>query len=83
MKRSSLCNQTGAFDTLCEVLLQENVHNQNGGNGQQTASLQPDDLFPDADLDGGVIEQEQIQLGVQILAHPGNEIVVGLERTAH
>ena len=50
---------------------------------QQTASLQPDDLFPNADLDGGVIEQEQIQLGVQILDHHGNGLVVGKERTAH
>ncbi len=40
-----LTNQTGAFDTFGEILLEEHIHNQNGQNCDQTACLHPDDLF--------------------------------------
>lgn len=61
-----LTNQTGAFDTFGEILLEEHIHNQNGQNCDQTACLHPDDLFSGADI--CVVEQLLGKQGAQIFS---------------
>lgn len=72
-----LTNQTGAFDTFGEILLEEHIHNQNGQNCDQTACLHPDDLFSGADI--CVVEQLLGKQGAQIFQHQRNGLVLGEE----
>ena len=69
----SLSDQTGAFDTLGEILLEECVHNQNRQNRDQAASFHPDDLLSGADI--CVIEQLLGKQGAQVLQHQGNGLI--------
>ena len=77
MGRTASADQTGAFDALGEVLLQEDVHDQDGQNGDQAACLHPHDLFSGADI--CVIEQLLGQQGAQVFQHQRNGLVLGEE----
>ena len=46
----SLSDQTGAFDTLGEILLQEHIHNKGDEDRDQAAGFHPDDLLSGADI---------------------------------
>ena len=80
MGRIASADQTGAFEALGEVLLQEDVHEQDGQNGDQAACLHPHDLFSGADI--CVIEQLLGQQGAQVFQHQRNGLVLGEESGA-